>query len=45
VLEECASQPERRATFPDTKADLQAIRERIEKGWSDGVHDAVEKLL
>ena len=32
LLEECASQPECRATFPDTKADLKAVRERIEKG-------------
>ncbi|MFP5289299.1 MAG: alpha/beta fold hydrolase, partial [Thermoanaerobaculia bacterium] len=32
VLEECASQPECRALFPDPKADLQAIRERVEKG-------------
>ncbi|HVG09896.1 MAG TPA: alpha/beta fold hydrolase [Thermoanaerobaculia bacterium] len=32
LLEECASQPECRATFPDTKADLKALRERIDKG-------------
>ncbi|MEA2563510.1 MAG: hypothetical protein QOH06_5014 [Acidobacteriota bacterium] len=32
LLEECASQPECRAAFPDTKADMKAIRERIEKG-------------
>lgn len=32
LLAECAAQPECRAAFPDTQADLTAIRERIEKG-------------
>lgn len=32
LLAECESQPECRAAFPDTRADLKAIRERIEKG-------------
>jgi pimeloyl-ACP methyl ester carboxylesterase len=32
LLAECASQPECRAAFPDTKADLRAIKERIDKG-------------
>jgi pimeloyl-ACP methyl ester carboxylesterase len=32
LLGECAAQPECRTAFPDTRADLQAIKERIEKG-------------
>jgi pimeloyl-ACP methyl ester carboxylesterase len=32
LLAECASQPECRAAFPNTKADLEAVRKRIEKG-------------
>lgn len=32
LLAECAAQAECRAAFPDTRADLKAIRERIEKG-------------
>lgn len=32
VVAECASQPDCKAAFPDTLADLKAIRERIEKG-------------
>ena len=32
LLAECASQPECRAAFPDTKAQLQAIKERIDEG-------------
>ncbi len=32
LLAECASQPGCRAAFPDTKADLKAVRERIDKG-------------
>jgi pimeloyl-ACP methyl ester carboxylesterase len=32
LLAECAAQPECRAAFPDTKADLRAIKERIDKG-------------
>jgi pimeloyl-ACP methyl ester carboxylesterase len=32
LLEECASQPGCRAAFPDTRADLKAIQERIDKG-------------
>ncbi|HEX6903744.1 MAG TPA: alpha/beta fold hydrolase [Thermoanaerobaculia bacterium] len=32
LLAECASQPECRAAYPDTKADLKAIKERIDKG-------------
>jgi pimeloyl-ACP methyl ester carboxylesterase len=32
LLAECASQSECRAAFPDTKADLKAIKERIDKG-------------
>lgn len=32
LLAECASQPECRAAFPDTKADLKAIKERIDEG-------------
>jgi pimeloyl-ACP methyl ester carboxylesterase len=32
LLAECASQPECRSAFPDTKADLKAIKERIDKG-------------
>jgi pimeloyl-ACP methyl ester carboxylesterase len=32
LLAECASQAECRAAFPDTRADLKAVRERIEKG-------------
>ncbi|HEX7183658.1 MAG TPA: alpha/beta fold hydrolase [Thermoanaerobaculia bacterium] len=32
LLAECASQPECRAAFPDTRADLKAVKERIDKG-------------
>ncbi|HEX9942530.1 MAG TPA: alpha/beta fold hydrolase [Thermoanaerobaculia bacterium] len=32
LLAECAAQPECRAAFPDPKADLRAIKERIDKG-------------
>ncbi|MFL6290453.1 MAG: alpha/beta hydrolase, partial [Thermoanaerobaculia bacterium] len=32
LLAECASQPACKAAFPDTRADLRAVRERIEKG-------------
>ena len=32
LLAECAGQPACRAAFPDPKADLRAIRERVEKG-------------
>jgi pimeloyl-ACP methyl ester carboxylesterase len=32
LLAECASQPECRTAFPDAKADLKAIKERIDKG-------------
>lgn len=32
LLAECASQPECRAAYPDTKADLAAVRKRIEEG-------------
>jgi pimeloyl-ACP methyl ester carboxylesterase len=32
LLGECASQPECRATFPDTEADLKAVKERVDKG-------------
>jgi pimeloyl-ACP methyl ester carboxylesterase len=32
LLAECASQPECHAAFPDPKADLKAIKERIDKG-------------
>jgi pimeloyl-ACP methyl ester carboxylesterase len=32
LLAECASQPECKAAFPDTKADLKAIKERVDKG-------------
>ncbi len=32
LLAECASQPDCRAAFPDTQADLKAIKERIDKG-------------
>ncbi|HWM89909.1 MAG TPA: alpha/beta fold hydrolase [Thermoanaerobaculia bacterium] len=37
LLEECASQPECRATFPDTRADLKALKERIDKGVTANV--------
>lgn len=32
LLAECASQPDCRAAFPDTEADLKAIKARIDKG-------------
>ena len=32
LLAECASQPECRAAFPDTRTDLKTIKERIDKG-------------
>lgn len=32
LLAECAAQPECRAAYPDTKAELKAIKERIDKG-------------
>src|SRR5690349_19418084 len=32
LLAECASQPECRAAFPDTKADLAAVKKRIDEG-------------
>lgn len=32
LLAECASQPACRAAFPDTRADLKTIKERIDKG-------------
>ena len=32
LLAECAAQPDCRAAFPDTRADLKALKERIEKG-------------
>jgi pimeloyl-ACP methyl ester carboxylesterase len=32
LLAECASQPDCRAAFPDTQAELKAIKERIDKG-------------
>ncbi|MFL6194274.1 MAG: alpha/beta hydrolase [Thermoanaerobaculia bacterium] len=32
LVAECASQPDCRAAFPDTQADLKAVRERIDKG-------------
>ncbi len=32
LLAECASQPECKAAFPDTRADLKALKERIDKG-------------
>ncbi len=32
LVAECAAQPECRAAFPDTKAELQTVKERIEKG-------------
>jgi len=32
LLDECASQPECRTAFPDTRADLKAVKERIDKG-------------
>jgi len=32
LLAECASQPQCKAAFPDTKADLEAIRKRIDQG-------------
>ena len=32
LLAECAAQPECKAAFPDTKAELTALKERIDKG-------------
>ena len=32
LLAECASQPECKAAFPDTRADLKALKERIDRG-------------
>ncbi|HVG07987.1 MAG TPA: alpha/beta fold hydrolase [Thermoanaerobaculia bacterium] len=32
LVAECASQPDCRTAFPDTRADLKAIKERIDKG-------------
>jgi pimeloyl-ACP methyl ester carboxylesterase len=39
LLAECASQTECRSAFPDTKADLKAIKERIDKGVTVTVTD------
>ncbi|HSG38009.1 MAG TPA: alpha/beta fold hydrolase, partial [Thermoanaerobaculia bacterium] len=41
LLAECASQPECRTAFPDTKADLKAVKERIDKGVTVTVTNAV----
>jgi pimeloyl-ACP methyl ester carboxylesterase len=41
LLAECAAQPECRAAYPDTKADLKAVRERIEKGVTVTVTNTV----
>ena len=40
LLAECASQTECRAAFPDTKADLKAVKERIDKGVTVTVTNA-----
>ncbi len=39
LLTECASQPACRAAFPDTRADLKTLKERIDKGLTVTVTD------
>jgi pimeloyl-ACP methyl ester carboxylesterase len=41
LLAECAAQPDCRAAFPDTKADLQAVKARIDKGVTVTVTNTV----
>ena len=41
LLAECASQPECRAAFPDTRADLKTVKERIGNGVTVAVADPV----
>ncbi len=43
LLAECASQPECRTAYPDTQAELQAVKERIDKGVTVTVTNPVTK--
>lgn len=43
LLAECAAQPECRAAHPDTRADLQAVRERVERGVTVTVANPVTR--
>ena len=43
LIAECAAQPECRAAYPDIRAELQAIRERIERGVSVTVTNPVTR--